>query len=695
MIKVMVDINNIKTPRNLDLAFTRLLTNPESTYKNYYRSVYATYDLARKRNIKNLSNKIKSGYLPEKSYKVYMPKPNGLSRMYTLISIEDQIVYQSFANKLADQMQMVERIKNRYKKSVFGNLYAGKDSQYFYQSWESSYCSFTKAIIKSFQFGNKYIATFDLTSCYDSINHNLIKNILMRFHFSDACANSLIRLLERWCSPQSYILGVGIPQGPQASGIIAEAVLAEYDSYIEELQRKYSFSYFRYVDDIKVLAKDKETVEWVLCLLDKKSKELGLFPQSSKISVHQITNIAEEVKQISKPLFDDDIEEFMKPFEASHQLKLLLKSKSSDVTSVKRYLQYIDPNSKNNKLVLRLLSAYPTVNPSFVYYVQRYPRLLPPLIVSYIRELCLDKTKQYYAGILLKASVYNLSCPDIRIMGELACTLLKKDKKESFINDPLFKEQLLLLLILSEKYTVKSYLYRIRKENNWWIRQQLLSDLLVCDTPDVIINYYLKSSIVKTNPDESLVAAMGVIVDPSRVSIPPRNQISPIAQEALKAAGIISRSKYTSSQINRYLEIITEEKWSFPWKKNLGERHSAIERAIFAASCYWKTDLTSFVNLWDTIDDQILFSLTSTHSELGGYALGKVGSIKNSTNLSSRLPQFHLLVNRIHEMRLSSYLSHAIIARTGKSTGPIPFKERKCVLRLIVNGMRELESYWK
>ena len=56
--------------------------------------------MAKDRNINNLSVKMKSGYVAEESYKVYAPKPNGLNRMYTLMSIEDQIVYQAFANKL-------------------------------------------------------------------------------------------------------------------------------------------------------------------------------------------------------------------------------------------------------------------------------------------------------------------------------------------------------------------------------------------------------------------------------------------------------------------------------------------------------------------------------------------------------------------------------------------------------------------
>ena len=57
------------------------------------------------------------------------------------------------------------------------------------------------------------------------------------------------------------------------------------------------------------ISDNREVVEWILFLLDKKSKELGLFPQSSKITVHKIVNIDNEVKRISTPLFEDDFSE--------------------------------------------------------------------------------------------------------------------------------------------------------------------------------------------------------------------------------------------------------------------------------------------------------------------------------------------------------------------------------------------------
>ena len=87
--------------------------------------------------------------------------------------------------------------------------------------------------------------------------------------------------------------------------------------------------------------------------------------------------------------------------------------------------------------------------------------------------------------------------------------------------------------------------------------------------PNEIVSALINQSITNPNPDESLVASMSVVLKQNIFRLPPRAKISGIAQEALKSAGIINRSKYSSSQINRYLEIITEEKWSFPWKNSL------------------------------------------------------------------------------------------------------------------------------
>ena len=236
-------MSSIRKNENLKLAYKRILTNPESTYKSYFRDVYTAFGMSADDNIKIIAHKLKAGYIPNKSIRTFMPKSNGLNRMYTLLSIEDQIVYQAFANIIAEAITDSKVLK-RYKKCVFGNLFNGKSNMFFYQQWQDSYKAYTRAVINAYQDGNEYIASFDLTACYDSINHSLLKSILTKHHISNNCADEFIRLLGRWESADGISIGTGIPQGPQASGIIAEAVLSEYDQYIEKLKKQYKFEYF-------------------------------------------------------------------------------------------------------------------------------------------------------------------------------------------------------------------------------------------------------------------------------------------------------------------------------------------------------------------------------------------------------------------------------------------------------------------
>ena len=135
-------MSSIRKNENLKLAYKRILTNPESTYKSYFRDIYTAFGMSADDNIKIIAHKLKAGYIPNKSIRTFMPKSNGLNRMYTLLSIEDQIVYQAFANIIAEAITDSKVLK-RYKKCVFGNLFNGKNSMFFYQQWhlyESCHC---------------------------------------------------------------------------------------------------------------------------------------------------------------------------------------------------------------------------------------------------------------------------------------------------------------------------------------------------------------------------------------------------------------------------------------------------------------------------------------------------------------------------------------------------------------------------
>ena len=64
-------------------------------------------------------------------------------RPLSILSVEDQIAYQAAVNVIADRLY--RRVRKRYYHEVFGHLYAGKSSIWFYRKWQKGYAEFNKA----------------------------------------------------------------------------------------------------------------------------------------------------------------------------------------------------------------------------------------------------------------------------------------------------------------------------------------------------------------------------------------------------------------------------------------------------------------------------------------------------------------------------------------------------------------------
>lgn len=679
---------------NLKLAYSRLVTNPEDTYKNFFRDTYRTYGMTSEKNLLLLQKKLKAGYIPMDSVREFFPKANGLSRMYTLLSIEDQIVYQAYANVIAERLSANKQVKKRYKKTVFGNLYTDNASIFFYQRWQDSYRTYTQAMKKSYEKGNTYIASFDLTACYDSINHNVLDKLLRdRCHLSDEFVQTFTSLLKKWMSPGSIEISTGVPQGPQASGIIAEVVLGEYDAFVEKLKKKYSFDYFRYVDDIKILGDNDQTLHWILFLLDLKSKELGLFPQASKISVHKIEAIQEEINSISKPLFEDDINysEKERSDMALRTLRDLLKTNPSDQTSIKRLIRMIIPGTKSNRLIIDLVQKQPNLIHTFAYYVKRYPRTLPPSICDYIHDCLNDNTKQFASGLLLECAFNKISDKEREKILDRAKAMINLDKQKQFIVDSRLKAYLISLVISSRDSAQRRDINFLNK-CNWWIKTKAI---YMGDVSDSIANYgntFIYNSLKSDTQDIALAAAYHYLTADNE-DRPRTAELSPIAQILFEQAGIINRKRINYTQINRYLDNIAEVKSKVQWKKKLGSDHDHLEKQMFIAMGYWKTDLTAFINLWDTIDDKLCSIIIQKNPMLGGYTLGNIGGMKDNKKLIAALPEFYSMCMEIHDLRLSSHLSHPVIKKTQQYTGPISSKKRRRIKKIINKGYQELVAF--
>lgn len=118
----------------------------------------------------------------------------GILRPYTLLSIEDQIVYQAVANVVAERLH--PHVRGGYNRQVFGHQYAGASSLWFYRKWTDGYKALNKAAETTFAGGHVWKASFDLTAFYDSIDHNVLRHMLRGIGLDlDFCGRSGLRFI--------------------------------------------------------------------------------------------------------------------------------------------------------------------------------------------------------------------------------------------------------------------------------------------------------------------------------------------------------------------------------------------------------------------------------------------------------------------------------------------------------------------
>lgn len=265
-----------------------------------------------------LSNKIKDGnYKPQIAFKYYEPKPSRTQRTKTLLMVEDALIYQAIANKIAENA--FDKLKEHHD-FVFGSvlspevakgisLLSEEQPQYFlFQFWKSLYKKFSGSVIRSIQEDK---ATFkfetDITGFFDSIPHyNLLGTLSEEFSVEDEILDLLSECFNTWSGTKERSTpGVGIPQGPQGSYFFANLLLFPLDAMLVSDAHKY----YRYMDDIKIYGYNEDELLNVLVTIDNYTKGHGLSINSKKTAIERIEPEKEDetVKELKKiAAFDYD-----------------------------------------------------------------------------------------------------------------------------------------------------------------------------------------------------------------------------------------------------------------------------------------------------------------------------------------------------------------------------------------------------
>lgn len=704
------DLRKAYSNNNIELAYKRLLRNSDRHYKAYFRNLYRSYTLAGDQALYDLGKRLRANVYPRQSAsKTFTPKPSMIQRPMTLLAIEDQITYQCFANIVADYMYPV--VRKNYGVKTFSNMYSGPTKEFFYRDWRTGYRAFTDAFANSYHEGYCWIASFDLTACYDSIDHSVLRYFLTDLGIDDEFCDELIGRLSRWSAlpgDNPIFQGHGIPQGPLSSGIFAESVLRAFDD-CNVANSPSLYRYLRYVDDIKLLSKTEEDLRRGLLELDRCSKRIGLFPQSSKINIHKIENVQEEIKTISLPDIPPPFADSTKT--AEQAIALLTKNliiKPSDESAFKYWLPNLKFNATNAIRLIKLLQRYPHLASSIASWFLGSKKLSRKVSHEMIVVLA---EQAIYSGSL--AEFVNLledhvhpSCAQEFID---FCTRLYSD--DFVMADPVLRASVKKVLVSCRDVSWREKKKMLYGEKDWWVTSQLVFGI----NPNTSISKerlttYLNKLICSNQCDIGVSAAerLGSLELPlmkKSTEIRPRS-----TQLSLKNQALIGVVRKNADPVGDSFMDVCLGKWDdINWRPVLGDNYRVLLHKVGRWRSYALSDPTAWLNYTDTFDDLILESLSKTDPHLKKYTQGYIGRLFKQVNDSKKgqgnvpqvayfansCPAFYSFAEDVHNRRCDTDLAHPKNSKTKKPTGYVTYSEKDKFMRRLPAAYNDVWNYYQ
>lgn len=395
------DFKRLVSVENLMLAWKRVSTAENHSYKRFFRQVFYAYEFASVQNIQDLHARLTGGsFEPISPSRLFVPKGAGLNRSITLLHVEDQILLQAIANILAESVRKRREIVEG--KVVFSNLLNVDDkSIFFLQSWRNCYRQYLDQISRVYTHGYKWVAHFDLAAYYDTISHELLLKTVYPKTKLGPNAETICGWLKHWITPRkTWPLQHGIPQGPQSSDFLAEIFLLPID---EAMLKKPG--YVRYVDDIRLFGKTEFEVQDAVQELESLCRDRGLIPQGKKFAIVELKSLRDALGNLPSIASgsDQSVAPALTEAQAVKYFRSTLSGRPLRVTekSRMRYVLFHGPASTRiRNWVLQLMQHHPEHTEAFAAYLRQFRR--SERVVKACIELLRKTPSSFIKGELLQ-----------------------------------------------------------------------------------------------------------------------------------------------------------------------------------------------------------------------------------------------------------------------------------------------------
>ncbi len=585
---------SISSIANLELAWRRINTTKNSSYKRFYRKLFLAYELAISSNLKELSKKLQGSWKPNNPVKYFIPKPAGLHRPISLLDLEDLIVYQAIANYCSDLIRPKRRkLEN---KVVFSNLLNSPKNVFFLSDWKVSYKKYRDAIKNNFSNGNKWVAHFDISSFYDTISHELLLNKAFPAQSTSDTKQKIAGFLQAWASnDHKHHLAHGIPQGPTSSDFMAELFFLDLDQFMQ----KNKFCYLRYVDDIRIQGKTEQEVIRVVGELEYKCRSYGLIPQAKKFDIFLAKNSDDAIGSLPSLATHNNSNPFSQNL-LDQEFVSSLEGRPLRVGDKSRFRFSLYRSSKSTLIlrkVITLLPRHPEHTDAIMHFFSNYEKSKP------LEKMCNVLLSNNYPSEYTRGELWQLLAR-IGNPNNYQHLVSKARKDLGVMRCPTLQWGALSFLLHGYRVGVIRTMPKFSK----------LPDIIVSQIGEILpADQYLPTGCVKniltsksymlnlTLPSEFIEKKLSI----GYLSINMRN-IPYQTRNAMKALGLVKRNPKIPGAISDILvDMLGISSWT-KWEKLLKKQYKYSLQILTKSNVAKKTNKSEWLRCLNSFNDIIL-----------------------------------------------------------------------------------------
>lgn len=674
-----MNISSLASRGNLQLAWSRVTSGLNISYKDPYRPIVEAYELASDLCLADLRARLMAGtYAPHAPFRYYLPKASGLQRPISHLVLEDLVVLHAMANLFARQVFDVRKsIEGRY---VFSNYLNPPDSPFAVRQWWIGHAEMLGRLDRLYRSGHSWVVKFDLSSFYDTISHDLLLRVIAPRGGSGELVEKAGQWLRCWTSPKSgSSYSHGIPQGPVASDVLAEAFLLGIDI---AMSRRYKYT--RYVDDIRVFGRSEAEIRQAMVLLDELCRERGLIPHVDKLGIVRLRNlkglqeIAPRVDLYHRPPRLQRLPE--EKVWKNLGKAMDPKRKVVEEKTLFRFTLFRAPRSSRVlRLVLRMWRNAPEHTDVFATYLDQYAtsRLIPATASEIVRSnYPYDAVKGAQWLLLAKLA-------SARRMRALVGRATRDVR--SLVTGTATRRGAFAFLCAAQARGMGRHMYLMS-----WLRHPLMQAFSARFIPEPIgpVEGVVRQLLERSTPDPSLaltrLLAAGT-ADPQQI-LGRGRALNPVAQLVFESAGIIPE---TRRRRRDRIGLILSRRFGVAdwpkWRRLLGPEYAHASSLLAMAERYYEGHYTPWLAHVDSLNEAV-FRALQRHLAVRGNAgtiatarqngeLIDYGGLIRGNAFEREFPDLSSLLVVVHERRNRLPSSHPYARRGGRAI-PLARTER-------------------